>query len=141
MFQINPWLSLLCSLSNYLSKSFSEFWYVQTVLWLHVDIQSQVNCFLKDSSKLLEWLMWQPGWDGNSGDKGYICMSGWVPSLFTWDYHDIVHWLYSSTKWKALKKSFREAKRGFIPMFLLKKIRRAEENIKTHTPNTMVKIP
>ena len=48
---------------------------------------------------------------------------------------------YPPAQNKKLKKSFREAKRCFIPKFLLKNIRRAEENIKTHTPNTMAKIP
>ena len=28
---------------------------------------------------------------GEFGDEnGYMCMSGWVPSLFTWNYHNIV---------------------------------------------------
>ena len=30
--------------------------------------------------------------------NGYMYMNGWVPSLFTWNYHNIVHWLYSNTK-------------------------------------------
>ena len=30
--------------------------------------------------------------------NGYMYMYGWVPLLFTWNYHNIVHWLYSNTK-------------------------------------------
>ena len=33
---------------------------------------------------------WQPGWEGRLGEKGYMCMYGRVPSLFTWSYHIIV---------------------------------------------------
>ena len=33
-----------------------------------------------------------------------MCMCGWVSSLFTWNYHDIVLWLYPSTKYKVKKK-------------------------------------
>ena len=27
-----------------------------------------------------------------------VCVCGWVPSLFTWSYHNIVNWLYPNTK-------------------------------------------
>ena len=37
--------------------------------------------------------MWQLGWEGSLGKNGYIYIYGWVPSLFTLNYH-IVNWLY-----------------------------------------------
>ena len=49
-------------------------------------------------------VMWQPGWKGRLGEDGYMYMYGWVPWLFTWNYHNIVNWLYPNTKQK-LKKS------------------------------------
>ena len=33
---------------------------------------------------------WQPGWEGSLGEDGYMSVYGWVPSLFTWNYHDII---------------------------------------------------
>ena len=35
-------------------------------------------------------VMWQPGWEGNSGEHGYTHMYGWVPLLSTWNYHNTV---------------------------------------------------
>ena len=35
--------------------------------------------------------MWQSGWEGSLGEKGYMAKYDWVPSLFTWDYHNIVN--------------------------------------------------
>ena len=35
--------------------------------------------------------MWPPGWEGSLGENGYMYMCGWVPLLFTWNYHDIVN--------------------------------------------------
>ena len=32
-------------------------------------------------------VMWQPEWEG---EDRYMCMYGWVPSLFTWHYHNVV---------------------------------------------------
>ena len=32
------------------------------------------------------------------GEKGYMYMYVWVPSLFTWNYHSIVNWLYCNRK-------------------------------------------
>jgi len=37
--------------------------------------------------------MWQPGWEGSMGENGYIFMYGWVPSLFSWNYDNIVNQL------------------------------------------------
>ena len=39
--------------------------------------------------------MWQPGWEGTLGENGYMYMYGWVPSLFTWNSHNIVNWLFA----------------------------------------------
>ena len=39
--------------------------------------------------------MWQPGWEQSLGESGYMYMYGWVPSLFTWNYHNIVNWLFA----------------------------------------------
>ena len=33
----------------------------------------------------------QPEWEGVLSEKGYIYMYGWVPSLFTCNYHNIVN--------------------------------------------------
>ena len=39
------------------------------------------------------------------GENVYMDMYGWVPSLFTWNYHKIVNWLYPNTKrFRCLKK-------------------------------------
>ena len=38
--------------------------------------------------------MCQPGWEGCLGKNGYMYLCGWVPSLFTWNYHNIVNWLF-----------------------------------------------
>ena len=37
--------------------------------------------------------MWQPGWEGSMGENGYIFMYGWVPSLFSWNYDNIINQL------------------------------------------------
>ena len=38
-------------------------------------------------------------WMGRGlGEHGYMCMYGWVPTLFTWNYHNIVNLLRPSTK-------------------------------------------
>ena len=34
-------------------------------------------------------VMWQPGWDGSLKENEYIYIYGWIPSLFTWSYHNI----------------------------------------------------
>ena len=36
-------------------------------------------------------VIWQPGWEGSLGENGYMYMYGWVPSLFIWNYHNIVN--------------------------------------------------
>ena len=47
-------------------------------------------------------VMWQPGWEGGSGERGY--MYAWVPLLSTWNYHKIVNQLHSRIKIKSFKK-------------------------------------
>ena len=42
--------------------------------------------------------MWQLGCEGSLGENGYMYVYDWVPSLFTWNYHEIVNWLYPNTK-------------------------------------------
>ena len=49
-------------------------------------------------------VVWQPGWEGSLGENGYTCMYGWVPLLFTCNYHNIVNQLYPIQKKKELKK-------------------------------------
>ena len=49
-------------------------------------------------------VMWQPGWEGSLRETGYIFMYGWVPSLFTWNYHNTVNWLYPNKNKKLKKK-------------------------------------
>ena len=41
---------------------------------------------------------------GVLGENGCMYVYGWVPSLFTWDYHNIVNQVYSDTKEKVQKK-------------------------------------
>ena len=47
-------------------------------------------------------VMWQPGWEGSLGQNGYMCMYGWVPSLFTWNCHNSVNQLYTNIKLKPV---------------------------------------
>ena len=42
--------------------------------------------------------------DGSLGKNGYMCLYGWVPSLFTWNNHNVVNRLYSNTKSKIKKR-------------------------------------
>ena len=37
--------------------------------------------------------MWQLGWEGRLGENEYMYMYGWIPSLFTRNYHNIVNQL------------------------------------------------
>ena len=43
-------------------------------------------------------VMWQPGWEGSLGENAYMYMCGWVPLWSTWNYDNIVNWLYANTK-------------------------------------------
>ena len=63
--------------------------------------------------------MWEPGWDGGLGKNGYMCMYGLLPSLFIWNYHNIVNWLYFNIKqkvqrWKNLKKDLFSGEPGTL---------------------------
>ena len=51
--------------------------------------------------------MWQPGWEGSLGENGYMHTYGWVPSLFTWNSHNIVNWLYLNTELKVQKNKIK----------------------------------
>ena len=42
--------------------------------------------------------MWQPGWEGSLGENGYIYIYDWIPLLSTWNYYNIVNWLYPNIK-------------------------------------------
>jgi len=46
---------------------------------------------------------WQPGWEGSLEENGCMYLYGWVPSLFTWNCHNIVNQLYANTKEKFFK--------------------------------------
>ena len=39
------------------------------------------------------------GWEESLGENGYMYMYGWVSLLSTWNYHDIVNWLYSKIRY------------------------------------------
>ena len=39
------------------------------------------------------------------GENGYMYMYGWVPLLCTWNYHNIINWLYSNEKKSKSKVS------------------------------------
>ena len=36
-------------------------------------------------------IMWQSGWEGSLGKNVYMYMYDWVPSMFTWNYQNIVN--------------------------------------------------
>ena len=72
--------------------------------------------------------MWQPGWRGGLGDNGYMHTYGWDPSLFTWDYHNIVNWLHipQCEMFFVLKKKYHSSPVGVAidhPHFHLSPIR------------------
>ena len=48
--------------------------------------------------------MWQPGWEGSLVENGYRYVYGWVTLLCTWNYYNIVNWLYANIKLKVKKK-------------------------------------
>ena len=51
----------------------------------------------------LPTVMWQPGCARSLGENGHMSMYGWVPTLSTWDYCNIVNQLYPNTKEKVQK--------------------------------------
>ena len=48
--------------------------------------------------------MLQPQQEGSLGENGYMYMYGWAPSLFTWNYHNIVSQLHPKQNKKLKKK-------------------------------------
>ena len=55
--------------------------------------QPKINKVLLQTKKKCTSLLsviWQSGWEGSLGQKGYMYKCGWVPSLFTWNHHSIV---------------------------------------------------
>ena len=71
------------------------------------------TAIFKMNNKDLLWSTWNSAqcfvatWMGGGlGENGYMYMYGWVPSLFTWNHHNIVNQLYPSIKcFLCLKKS------------------------------------
>ena len=55
-------------------------------------------------------VMWQSGWEGSLGENGYMYIYGWVPSLFTWNSHNIVSWLKLQYKIKIKKQTNKQTK-------------------------------
>ena len=45
-------------------------------------------------------VMWHPEWEGSLGKNGNMLLYGWVPLLFTWNYHNSDNWLHQLTKYK-----------------------------------------
>ena len=43
---------------------------------------------------------------GEFRKNAYMNMYGWVPSVVTWNYPNMVNWLYSNTKEKIKKKVY-----------------------------------
>ena len=73
-------------------------------------------------------VMWQPGWEGSSGENGYMYMCGWVPLLFTWNDHSIVDQLYPIQN-KELKKSISVSISTSISIFLSISPKRSEREL------------
>ena len=44
------------------------------------------------------------------GENGYMYLYGWVPSLFTGSYHNIVYWLYPIQRVFGVKKKIKKKK-------------------------------
>ena len=36
-------------------------------------------------------MLWQAGCKGSLGENGYMCIRGWIPLLFTWNYPNIIN--------------------------------------------------
>ena len=43
-------------------------------------------------------------------ENEYVYMYGWGPLLCTWNYHNIVNWVYSNIKFKSKKKNIKTEK-------------------------------
>ena len=64
--------------------------------WLYLKwIINRTYCVAKE---ILLNVMWHLGWEWGLEKNGHMYTYGWVALLFTWNYHNIVNWLYSNTK-------------------------------------------
>ena len=65
-------------------------------------------------------------WTGGSlGENGYMNMYDWVPSQFTWNYHNIVNWLCPIQNKKAFLKKCRRLRKEWKIIFILVETRGA----------------
>ena len=83
-----------------------EFWInMYTLLYLKW-ITNRVQLYSTGNSAQYYVAAWM---GGELGENDYMHMYGWVSSLSTWNYHNIVNQLYSNTKFK---KSLWKIKKG-----------------------------
>ena len=68
-----------------------------------VEMYLRHSCRLQNHLRLSRIASLQPGWEGSLGENGYMYTYGWVPSLFTRNYHNIVSRLYPNTKQQVFK--------------------------------------
>ena len=64
---------------------------------------------VKPNMTLISFFLTYILWEGSFGENGYMYMYTWVPLLSTWNYHNIVNWLYSNIKQKVLKTGKQES--------------------------------
>ena len=55
----------------------------------------------------------QPEWEGSLGKNRHMCMYGWVPSLFTCKYHNVVNQQYKIIQTQYKIRSFKEKKKDY----------------------------
>ena len=67
---------------------------LHTTKWLN---WTQQKDLLIEQGTLLT-VIWQPGAEGHLRENGYVYLYAWGPLLCTWNYHNIVNWLYSNIK-------------------------------------------
>ena len=68
-------------------------------------MDNQQKPIVQQHGTLLD-IMCQPGWEGGLGENEFKYMYGWVPSLFTWNFHNIVNQQYPQYKmFLVLKKN------------------------------------
>ena len=67
-----------------------------------------------------------PGGEWALGENRYRSLCGWVPSLFIWNYHNIVNQLYFSTKYKVEKKKRKKTLPQTIPTYLCVVLRQSQ---------------
>ena len=60
--------------------------------------------------------MWQPGWEEGVRENGYIYRYGWVPWLFTWNFHNQMGSADSQDKTLMLGKIESRRRRGWQRM-------------------------